>query len=529
VSFLLEDLVSTEQKNDIEPSPGMVPEETGAPAVRRKRSVGKSGGLLVGALGFVLILALPLGLDTDQRQLAAVMWLVVVLWITEALPLPVTSLLGLGLCAMLGIAPATETSTSANVVFSSFSSSVVFLLVGGFLFARAIQVHGLDQRLALRVLAIPGVAVSTHRVVIAFGVIAMTISAFVSNSATAAMLVPMGVGLINTLSVVPAGRAGTRTRLGTAMMLMIAYAAALGGLLTPVGSPANLVGIGYVQELSGRPISFIHWTATAAPIVAIMFVLLCVVILLLNRPEQRAIPAADFIDERRAALGPMRRAEKNTLIAFALVVAGWVSPGVVSIAAAGTEFADAYTDRVNDGSVAILAAVLLFLLPGDTPGSRVLTWKQGTQIDWGVILLVGTGITLGTLLKTTGLAALAGDGLGALTGMPSLIGITLLAAVLSILLSELASNTASVAVVVPIVIPIAAAAGVNPIVPAVAAIFGGSFGFMLPISQIPNAIVYGTGLVPIPRMVRTGVIFDVLGALLVTAGILLWSPVVGLT
>jgi sodium-dependent dicarboxylate transporter 2/3/5 len=164
---------------------------------------------------------------------------------------------------------------------------------------------------------------------------------------------------------------------------------------------------------------------------------------------------------------------------------------------------------------------------GTERGSRLLTWGQGAQIDWGVILLVGTGIALGKLLSSTGLAKLAGGTLGELLGYPSVIAITLLAVVLSILLSELASNTASVAVVVPVLIPIAEAAGVNPLLPAIAAVFGGSFGFMLPISQVPNAIVYGAGLVPIRRMVRTGIVFDVVGALLLTAGVLVWSPVVG--
>jgi sodium-dependent dicarboxylate transporter 2/3/5 len=515
--------------------PELPPTGTRRTAGRRPNS--KSVGLFLAAAGFLALLLLPLGLAGEQQLLAAVMWLMVVLWITEALPLPVTSLLGLGLCATLDIAQSSGSTSSADVVFSSFSSSVVFLLIGGFLFARAIQVHGLDRRLALRVLSLPGVASSSYRVIIAFGAVAMPISAFVSNSATAAMLVPIGLGLVRTLTPMIDGeraddgvtsRSRPTSRFSTAMMLMIAYAAALGGLITPVGSPANLVGIGYLQELTGRPVSFLQWSAAAIPIVLIMFVILCVVLLLLNRPEQRILDVDEHLRRERADLGPMSRGEKNTLIAFAVVVAGWVLPGVLAIVL-GPESAAATLvgDRFNDGAVAILAAILLFLLPGTERGSRLLTWGQGTQIDWGVILLVGTGIAMGKLLSSTGLAKLAGGTLGELLGYPSVIVITLLAVVLSIMLSELASNTASVAVVVPVLIPIAEAAGVNPLLPAIAAVFGGSFGFMLPISQVPNAIVYGTGLVPISRMVRTGVVFDVVGALLLTAGVLVWRPLVG--
>lgn len=510
--------------------------ESGSPdSPRRRRPTAKSFGLALAGLGFVVILLIPFDVTADQRMLTAVMWLMIVLWITEALPLPVTSLVGLGLCATLGIAPDDGERSSADIVFGSFSSSVIFLLIGGFFFARAIQVHGLDQRLALRVLSLPGVASSSYRVVVAFGFVSLVTSAFVSNSATAAMLVPIGLGLVRTLTpaIKGGGAAGGLTRadnkFATAVMLMIAYASALGGLLTPVGSPVNLVGIGYLRELTGHPVTFLQWTAATAPIVLAMFVVLCVLLLLLNRPEQRRLSVDDFLREQRAALGPMARGEKNTLLAFAVVVSGWIFPGVVSLAfGTNSAFAEAVNERMNDGAVAILAAGLLFLLPGDGPRTRVLTWTQATQIDWGVILLVGTGITLGTLLNSTGLAALAGGAIGELMDFPSLVVITLLAAALAILMSEIASNAASVAVVVPMIIPIAEAAGVNPVIPAIASVFGGSFGFMLPISQVPNAIVYATGLVPIPRMVRSGVVFDVIGALLLTAGVLLWSPVVGL-
>ncbi|MGW4340603.1 SLC13 family permease [Rhodococcus koreensis] len=243
-----------------------------------------------------------------QRRLSAILILAVAFWIAEALPLAVTSLLAIGLAATLGIADSPDGGNGSDLVFSSFSSSVLFLLIGGFLFAKAVNVHGLDTRFALRVLTLPGVAKSSYRVIVAFGLIGLVISAFVSNSATATMLLPIGLGLIRTLNPIMApgdsdSSEPRQTRFATALMLMIAYASAVGGLLTPIGSPANLVGIGYIEKLTGSSIGFLQWTAATAPIVAIMFVILCVVIISMNRPECRALPDLDYMRRERAQLG----------------------------------------------------------------------------------------------------------------------------------------------------------------------------------------------------------------------------------
>jgi sodium-dependent dicarboxylate transporter 2/3/5 len=491
-------------------------------------------GVFVGLTGFFLLLLVPTGLTGPQQRLTAVLFLAVVFWMTEAMPLAVTSLLAIGLAATMGIANP-DKGSPASVVFSTFSSSVIFLLIGGFLFAKAIHIHGLDRRFALAVLSIPGVAKSSYRVIVAFGAVALFISAFVSNSATAAMLLPIGLGLITTLNplmgidgdVEDAKPKGST--FGVAIMLMIAYGAAVGGLLTPIGSPANLVGIGSIEKLAGHSIGFLEWMTATAPIVLVMFVILCIVIVALNRPEQRTLPDVEFLREQRKELGPMTRGEKSTLLAFGIVCSAWLIPSIVALST-GTDSAlsEAISRYLDDGATAIIAATLLFLLPGTQPGTRVLTWEQAVRIDWGVIMLIGAGVVLGGLLSTTGLAKLAGENLSEQLGTPSLFVIALLAAALAIGTSELTSNTAAVAVVVPIVIPISIAAGVDPVIPAIAAVFGGSFGFMLPISQPPNAIVYGTGLVPLRRMLRTGIVFDIVGCLLITIGVTVWVPILGI-
>ena len=186
-------------------------------------------------------------------------------------------------------------------------------------------------------------------------------------------------------------------------------------------------------------------------------------------------------------------------------------------------------DRINEGVVAVVAAGLLFLLPINWAERRfTLNWNEAVRIDWGTILLFGSGIALGTLLSETGLAETIGEGLTKSLGVTSLFAITLLSTVVALIISETTSNTASATIVVPIVLPIAASAGVNPVIPALAAVFGASYGFMLPVSTPPNAIVYGSGLIPITKMVRSGIVFDLIGLILIPLGISLMAPLVGL-
>jgi sodium-dependent dicarboxylate transporter 2/3/5 len=208
----------------------------------------------------------------------------------------------------------------------------------------------------------------------------------------------------------------------------------------------------------------------------------------------------------------------------------WILPGAVGLVAGDTS--SIYEDvlqRFDEGVVAILAAALLFVLPIDWAKRKfTLNWNQAVQIDWGTIILFGSGIALGTLLSETGLAKVMGDSLADALGVSSLISITLISVVIAVIISETTSNTASVAIVVPIVIPIAVAAGVDPLIPALAAIFGASYGFMLPVSTPPNAIVYGSGMVPITKMIRSGVVFDIAGVVLITLGVTVMANAVGL-
>jgi sodium-dependent dicarboxylate transporter 2/3/5 len=307
-------------------------------------------------------------------------------------------------------------------------------------------------------------------------------------------------------------------------MLMLAYGASVGGLLTPVGSPPNLIGRELIEDATGESIPFAQWTATALPICGLMFVALSIILLLLNRPEIRQLTGVeDYVREQRAELGPMSRAEKNTLLAFGVTVALWITPGIVALVAGGDSSTyESISDRLDEGVVAVAGAALLFLLPVDWERREfTLRWSDASRIDWGTIVLFGTGVIFGTMLEVSGLAQTIGEGSYDALGLSSAVAITVFAVILAIAVSETTSNTASAAVVVPIIIPIAMAAGADPFTPALAATFAASFGFMLPVSTPQNAVVYGSGCVPITKMIRSGISFDVIGAIL----ILLFLPV----
>jgi sodium-dependent dicarboxylate transporter 2/3/5 len=495
------------------------------PAEERFERIRQTSGLFLGPLAFLIMYFLPLPLDANQQTLAAILSFTIVFWLSEAIPIPVTAVLALALCVLFNVPGVGLNADDApgDVVFGGFIDPVIFLFIGAFIIAQAMVTHGLDKRFAFLVLSIPGVAKSTYGVIIAFGAIAASISAFISNTTTAAMLLPIGLGMMGALGGMVKEQSGTdkdtsRLRFGTALMLMISYGAGVGGLLTPIGTPPNLIGIAFIEEETGVRITFFDWVLTAAPIVFLMFIALCFILILLNRPETRRLEGAEeFITEQRRSLGSFSTGERNTLIAFVVAVTLWVLPGLTALIFGdeSTVYSFLYS-RLDEGTVAIIAAALLFLLPINWAERRfTMNWNEAARIDWGTVILFGCGIALGTLLSDTGLAEVIGKGIADLFGFTSLLAVSAVSALIAIVISETTSNTASATIVVPIVIPIAAAAGLDPLVPALAAVFGASFGFMMPVSTPQNAVVYGSGMIPITKMVRSGIFFDVIGLILI--------------
>ncbi len=500
---------------------------------RRRRTI----GLFLGPVVLAVMLLIPFDLDGNQHRLLAILAFVVVWWVTEAIPIPVTALVGVVLCALLeATPPPPEDDSSVDVVFALFTDDTIFLFIGSFIIAQSMVVHGLHRRLAYRVLSMRSVGGSTYRIILAFGLIGALTSPVMSNTAGAAMMLPIALGVMGVVGGMVARQAPDakdpeRLRFGAALMLVITYGITVGGLLLPIGSPPNLIGRQLLEDETGEPITFLEWFIMALPIVVIMFVAVVVIVILFNRPEVKEVDGVEeYVAEERGKLGPLSRGEKNTLIVLAFALIGWFLPGLVGVFAG--DDSDAYVqvgEAANEGIVAIIAAALLFVMPIDWERRRfTLNWNEAARIDWGTIVLFGGGITLGTLLSETGLAAVVGESLSDTLGVSSLLGVTIVIVIVAVIISETTSNTASAAIVVPIAISIAAANDLDPTIPALAAIFGANYGFMLPVSTPPNAIVYSSGLLPITRMIKAGAVFDVIGAVLCVIGVSVMANVVGL-
>ncbi len=322
-----------------------------------------------------------------------------------------------------------------------------------------------------------------------------------------------------------------KLRFGTGLMLMAAYAASTGGIATPVGTPPNLIGIALIDKTLGIKISFFHWMTFALPLTVILCVVLFLILYFLHKPEiARLEGSMEYVAQEKEQLGKWTAGQRNSLFAFLITVTLWVIPGILAILyGEKSGIATAYNKMMPEGVAALIGALLLFILPTNWKTREfTITWKQAMRIDWGTLLLFGGGITLGTLMFDSKLADVIGKGLLAISGATSTWGITLGAIFIAILVSETSSNTASANMVVPVMIALAQAAGVDPIPPAIGATLGASWGFMMPVSTPPNAIVYGSGMVPITKMIRAGVLYDIVGGMTLWIGLYILLPMVGL-
>ena len=473
-------------------------------------------------------------LSYEAQALAAILLAVVALWITEALPLPVTALLGAVACVIAGVAPAKE-------VFRPFAEPLVFLFIGSFMLAEAIRVHGLDRRLAYSVLAIPWVGERPQRLLAAVAVVCAVISACISNTATTAMMVAIIMGIlvaIEEAATQETARQAQRQqphtfipaidpRFGTGLLLCVAFASSIGGLATPIGTPPNLIGLAFIKNELGINVSFFAWCSIGVPVAAL---LIGFTVILLNwlfpAGVTRLVGVAHFIKNQRTLCGTWTLGQRSTAVAFGVTITLWVLPGILSLFLGQQHGVVSWLAlRLPEGVAALVGAILLFVLPGNARPrggrERALEWPDAARIDWGIILLYGGGMALGELAFSTGLASAIGRSFT--SWLPAdTSGITLVtaAAIVAVVTSEFTSNTASATMVVPVAIALAQATGGNPFILALAATFAASLGFMMPVSTPCNAIVYGTGRVPLNAMMKSGAILDLAGAIVITVAML---------
>ena len=488
---------------------------------RKRRTIGLFGGPLLALLVFLTPID---GLTLGAHKLLAIMVLVALWWITEPVPIPVTSLIGPTLAVVTGVVP-------VGAAFAAFANPMIFLFMGGFILAKAMMTHGLDKRFAYWLLSRSWVGSNPKRIFLAVGLAAALCSGWVSNTATAAMMFPICLGLLTSIKEMFAANGREidlhEYKYATGLMLMTAYSCSIGGVLTPIGTPPNLIMLGFLDQMCDIHVSFFEWMTWGFIAMVVYFIIAYVVLYRMFPADVERIDGAEvFIRTKIAELGSWTRAQKNTLIAFLVAVVLWVTPGFISIALGGTSPAlKMYNLLFPEAVAAMLGALILFLMPVDfSKREFTLSWKDAMAgIEWGTLILFGGGLAMGGMMYKTGLSKWVGDAIvGTMGGEPSMVAMVAIFSVMALLLSELTSHTAATNMIGPLAITAAVSAGMSPVPVAVGIALSASLGFMLPVSTPPNAIVYASGYIPITKMIHTGVIIDVLGIACVTIPLVIY-------
>ncbi len=422
--------------------------------------------------------------------------LMAIWWMTEAIPISATALLPLALFPLLGIA-------DIRAAAAPYANPLIFLFLGGFLIAAGMERWNLHRRLALRIIAMMGPR--PYAILAGFMIAAAFLSMWVSNTATALMMLPIGLSVAELVRRTDSKEVEHFT---IGLMLIIAYSCSIGGIATLVGTPPNAFFAGFMLETYDVSVGFVEWMQIGVPMALIALPLMYFVVTRVVYPIKiREIPGgAAFINSELAAMGRMSRPEKMVMVLFVAAAVLWMTRPLLAPMIPG----------LSDAGIAMGVGLLFFLLPVDVP-KRVflLEWNDAERLPWGLLILFGGGLSLAAAINDTGLAAWLGAQAGLLENWPVFL-IVLAIATTIIFLTELTSNIATVAAFLPIVASIGVGLGESPLVFAVPAVLAASCAFMLPVATPPNAIVYSSEYVTIPRMARAGILLNILFIFLVS-------------
>jgi sodium-dependent dicarboxylate transporter 2/3/5 len=438
----------------------------------------------LGAVAAVASLAFGHGADLATVGFVAVVC--VIWWVFEPVPIPVTSLLPMAVLPLLGVLTPAE-------VGQAYGSPLILLLLGGFLLSKAMEHSGAHRRIALSMVTLVG-ASSARRLVLGFMAASALMSMWISNSATTLMLLPVALAVLDSVE--------DKAKLGPPLLLGIAYAASIGGLGTPIGTPPNLIFMQVYEQTTGVSISFTQWMGWAMPVVVIMVPAMAVV---LTRNMGGALQI------QMPAVGPWETQERRVMLVFGLTALAWITRGEPF----GGWSAWFGLPEANDASVALLAVVILFLVPNGK-GERLLTWERASTIPWGVLLLFAGGICLAEGFVSSGLSELMGQWMVALTSLHPFTLMVLICLAVTFM-TETTSNTATAALLMPVLAAAALAAGIAPEIVMVPAVMSASCAFMLPVATAPNTVVFSSGLISTARMAREGFLINLLGVVVISS------------
>jgi solute carrier family 13 (sodium-dependent dicarboxylate transporter), member 2/3/5 len=463
----------------------------------------KKIGLILGPVLFLVfcLLPLPKGMSQQAMYCAAVTALMATWWITEAIPIPATSMLPIVLFPILQILPSSKATLP-------YANHLIYLFMGGFFIAVCMERWNLHYRIAMHTIKMVGT--SPSRIILGFMVAAAFISMWVSNTATTVMMMPIGMAIIKACAEITGDKDLHRNPFAISLMLGLAYAASIGGLGTIIGTPPNTIMVAQIDKLYGQTITFLDWMKVGVPLAAtFLFMTWFLLTKILFKTDGDILQGRGeaLIQSEIDKLGPMSKEEKRIIIVFVLVAAMWIVMGLVKWP---------FLKGVSDASVAIAGALLLFIIPSDySKGVFLLDWKTAVKIPWDVILLFGGGLCMADGFQASGLTKFIAGQLVSLQGM-QLIYIIGAVVALNIFLTEVTSNTAVATLMIPVMGAIAVGMHIHPFGPIVAACIACSYAFMLPVATPPNAVVFGSGAVTIRQMARTGLWLNLMGIVQIT-------------
>lgn len=477
-------------------------------------------GLVLGPLLFTLIkiMPTPAGMPEEANTvLAAIAW-VAVWWVTEAVPIPVTSLLPLILFPLGGV-------MEMDAVSASYGDTLIFLFAGSFMIALSMEKWNLHKRVALSIIAFVGTNPNT--IILGFMIATAFISMWISNTATTMLMVPIAIAVTKqfadqvktnaSLDNPPDTTPGT-FKFGTALMLGLAYSATIGGFGSLIGAPANIILAGTLSTLYNIEISFANWMMFGFPLVAVLIPLLWLYLTKVAfRMNLKGIPGGkEIIKKDLKDLGGMSYEEKVVLTVFSLTALAWITRSF---------FLNNFIPGLDDALIALVGAVALFLIPAKNKPGTIMDWNTALKLPWGILWLFGGGLALAAGIMNSGLDEWIGGLLGAFENMPIVLTIALIVATITIL-SEFTSNTATSTMAYPIVAVVATTLGMNPIILMVAANMGATFAYMFPVAAPPNAIVFGTGYVKMKSMAMTGIWLNLISIAISVFVVYFYVPIV---
>ena len=471
----------------------------------------KNIGLFLGPIVFVLINFFyePKNLSSEGIAiLASTLW-IAIWWMTEAIPIYVTSLLPIILFPLSG-------GLELKLTTASYGHKFVFLFIGGFILAIAIEKWKLHKRIALNIIKIVGTKKSN--IILGFMIATAFLSMWISNTATAVMILPVGLAIISQLKDNPKTIENENIVFGKTLMLAIAYSASIGGMATLIGTPPNLVLAGVVKTSFNVEINFLQWMSFGLPI-SIFLLFICwkyLTTIAYNFSNQNFESGLNEIDKQLKELGKVSYEEKSVLIVFILTALAWVTQSFLI---------KQFIPAIDDTIIAIFAAIILFILPNKEGSKKLLSWADAVKLPWGILLLFGGGMALAKGFDSSGLAIWIGSQMNFFNAIPLLFLLLILIAIVNFL-TEITSNLATTAMLLPVLVALSETIEVNAFFLLVGATVAASCAFMLPVATPPNAVVFGSKILKIDDMIKKGFWMNLISILILTAAVYSILPII---